>query len=55
MADSWKTVAMILGKRMENHAFCPDNHQPLKPEDCPFCADLVAYRRFQAKRKSDHE
>jgi len=52
MADSWKTVALLLGARMKNHAYCPERHKPLRPDECPFCADLEAYLRFKAKAAS---
>lgn len=53
MADSWKTIAQLLAGRMETHAYCPDNHQPLQPRDCPFCGDVAAYRRYQTKIAAD--
>lgn len=50
MADGWKAVADALGERMAYHAMCAEDHRPAgSVEDCPFCADVRAYQRYQRK------
>lgn len=46
---TWREVAEALAGRMVNHAFCPENHEPLQV-DCPFCDDIAAYRMYAKKR-----
>lgn len=43
----WKALAIELGGRMRNYAFC-DEHPVSHPgSDCPFCLDRTAYLRFE--------
>ena len=48
---SWEEVAKALADRMWHHAYCPELHEPPKPDTCPFCADKVAYEMYRKKRE----
>ena len=46
--ETWKSIALALGKAMVNHQYCED-HSASRPEPgCPFCDDRATYLRFRA-------
>lgn len=50
---SWRSVAIELGVRMENHAVCADHPADRAESDCPFCRDRNAYKLFRDKLDSE--
>lgn len=49
---SWRTVAIVLARRLEEHAACAAHPESSPDPDCPFCADRAAYRVFERKMKA---
>jgi hypothetical protein len=47
-APTWKSVALALGGRMSNHAFCDAHARSEADDDCPFCRDRAVYDAFVA-------
>lgn len=46
---TWRELAVLLGGRMRNHAYC-EHHPRGKPEpDCPYCEDRAAFDVYAAK------
>lgn len=45
---TWKSVALALGSRMANHAFCDAHARSEVGDDCPFCRDRAVYDAFVA-------
>jgi hypothetical protein len=45
---TWKTIALALGSRMQNHAFCDEHHRRDPDDECPFCRDRASYDAFHA-------
>lgn len=46
---SWRSVAIELGHRMENHARCAKHTLAEYDPECPFCLDRRAYHVFLAR------
>ena len=46
---SWEQVAHTLASRLMHHAYCENGCEELRPDDCPFCGDIAAYRDYRAK------
>jgi hypothetical protein len=45
---TWKSAALALGLRMENHAYCPKHMRREADDECPFCRDRAVYDAFVA-------
>ena len=54
MIPSWETLAHTLASRLMHHAYCGNGHEKLDPLNCPFCADIAAYRLYLEKCRVTH-
>ena len=47
---TWREVAILLGRRMFNHAYCVQHPENADDPQCPYCEDRRTYRLFERKR-----